>query len=47
MACNFTEHPVAFALPEEFEGGRLLIGNYGDEPSKDSLRPYEAYAVEK
>jgi oligo-1,6-glucosidase len=47
VACNFTDHPVAFSLPEEFSGGRLLIGNYADEPSENCLRPYEAYAVEK
>ena len=46
VACNFTDHPAAFSLPQEFEGGRLLIGNYGDEAPGGILRPYEAYAVE-
>ena len=46
VVCNFTEHPVDFSLPEEFKGGRRIIGNYEDEPLAGSLRPYEAYAVQ-
>ena len=46
VVCNFTDHSVEFSLPEEFEGGSRIIGNYEDEPLSGSLRPYEAYAVQ-
>ena len=40
VVCNFTDHSVDFSLPEEFEGGCRIIGNYEDGPSAESLRPY-------
>ena len=46
VVCNFTDHPVDFSLPEEFEGGSRIIGNYEDAPLAGSLRPYEAYALQ-
>ena len=46
VACNFTDKTIPFALPEEFEGGKRLIGNYEDVSDFRSLRPYEAFAVE-
>ena len=46
VVCNFTDHSVEFSLPEEFEGGSRIIGNYEDEPLSGTLRPYEAYAVQ-
>ena len=46
VACNFTDRPVAFPVPEAFVGGRRIIGNYDDAPDADTLRPYEAWAVE-
>ena len=43
VACNFTDHPVPFTVPEEFKAARRLIGNYEGE-AEGVLRPYEAIA---
>lgn len=40
VVCNFTGETLPFAVPERFEGSRLLIGNY--ETCEPGLRPYEA-----
>ncbi|WP_026506808.1 glycoside hydrolase family 13 protein [Butyrivibrio sp. MC2013] len=45
VACNFTDKDVSFTLPDEFEDGRRIIGNYEDEPDSGALRPYEAVAI--
>ncbi len=47
VVCNFTDHPAAFSLPDEFRGGNRIIGNCADEPYRGILRPYEAFAIEK
>jgi Glycosidases len=45
--CNFTAESVPAALPESFRTGTVLISNYAhSDPAADSLRPYEAFAVE-
>ena len=45
IVCNFSEKERAFALPEDFEGGRILISNYADRGTGDVVRPYEAFVV--
>ncbi len=40
VVCNFTDEEVAFDAPAEFEGAKLLLGNYATD--SDLLRPYEA-----
>ncbi|MBR5224859.1 MAG: alpha-glucosidase [Clostridia bacterium] len=45
VVCNFEKACVPFALPAEFEGGELLLSNYGT-PSGE-LRPFEAYMILK
>ncbi len=43
VVCNFTGEEKGFALPDDFDGGRKLIGNY--EGVGDHLRPYEAFML--
>ena len=45
VACNFTENPVAFNVPEAFRNGKRLIGNYDSYDCSGMLRPYEGVAV--
>ncbi|MFB8374161.1 glycoside hydrolase family 13 protein [Paenibacillus taichungensis] len=43
VLCNFYGNTVTFDIPEEFrEDKRLLISNYSDVVSENTLRPYEA-----
>ncbi|MCR5671954.1 MAG: alpha-glucosidase [Butyrivibrio sp.] len=45
VACNFTDHDVDIAVPDECKNGSLLIGNYPDGNASGKLRPYEAVAI--
>lgn len=45
--CNYSDADAAYALPDEFEGAKLLITNLGREQIKGNmtLRPYECFVV--
>ncbi len=45
VVCNFSDGNVKFDVPEEFETGKKLIGNYDDDPDRGNVRPYEAYVI--
>lgn len=47
--CNFSEQEVEMEIPEEFLEGNYLISNYPEQGicSKMTLRPYEAFVIEK
>ncbi len=45
VVCNFSDGNVNFVVPEEFESGKKLIGNYDDDPDRGNVRPYEAYVI--
>ncbi len=44
VVCNFSDGTHSFALPTEFAGALLLVGNYPEQTlqAKMQLRPYEA-----
>ena len=44
VVCNFEKESVPFDIPAEFDGGEVLVSNYG-KPQKDTLRPFEAFML--
>ena len=48
VICNFSAQETPYTIPQEFCGGRVLVGNYGREERVQGeilLKPYEALAV--
>jgi oligo-1,6-glucosidase len=47
VVCNFCDHDVAYAVPEEYEGAVRVEAacNYDDAPTQGVVRPYEAFAL--
>ena len=45
VACNFSQDPQAFSVPDGFRSAELLIGNYGDRPDMETVRPWETYVL--
>ena len=45
VACNFSQDPQAFSVPDDFRSAELLIGNYGDRPDMETVRPWETYVL--
>ena len=45
VACNFSQDPQAFSVPDDFRSAELLIGNYGDRPDMVTVRPWETYVL--
>ena len=46
VVCNFEKQEAPFAIPQEFDGGEVLVSNY-DAPAKGMLRPFEAFMILK
>ena len=48
VVCSFTDREIEYEIPEEFENGKFLIGNYEEkrEGRIRKLRPYEAFVLE-
>ena len=49
VVCSFTDREIEYEIPEEFENGEILIGNYQETQGGRvrKLRPYEAFVIEK
>ena len=47
VVCNFTDHEVAWQVPQEYAGAELVDAacNYEDAPVAGKVRPYEAFAL--
>ena len=47
VVCNFTDHEVAWQVPEEYGMATLVEAacNYADAPQAGIVRPYEAFAL--
>lgn len=48
VVCSFTEKEIGYEIPEKFESGEILIGNYQRKnvEKKLTLQPYEALTVQ-
>ncbi len=45
VACNFSDHDVAFDVPAGYEGAERLAENYAEPGPAGTLRPYECFAL--
>lgn len=44
---NFSNSNITYQMPDEFKNGKVLLNNYDNNEISSTLRPYEAFVIEK